>query len=218
MHVSLTAAVLIHCDSMFKYFFGSSVACLLVMHSLMVRLTVVQPIDSDENNFKDYAVIYIIILLFLVICCGCCQLETCVDLKPHKMLRWCVPQGAHCPILTCTASINSGYSLPAVTLFTFCTLPRVMMTVPTASAYVLWKQARILWKNNTTDGWTHFFTEPVTGSQFGRRKTENKTRSVTLDPSDNDSASYYAFVLATPLTAASLLASACYGCLAEEPG
>lgn len=73
-------------------------------------------------------------------------------------------------------------------------------------------------KNNTTDGWTHFFTELVAGSQFGRRKTENKTRSVTLEPSDNDSASYYAFVPATRLTAASLLASACYGCLAEEPG
>lgn len=33
----------------------------------------------------------------------------------------------------------------------FCTLLRVMMTVPTASACVLWKQARILWKITNTD-------------------------------------------------------------------
>lgn len=64
----------------------------------------------------------------------------------------------------------------------------------------------------------NFFTESVVGNQFSQTQSENKTRSVTLDPSDNDSASYYAFLLATQLTVASLLASACYGCLAEESG
>lgn len=132
-----------------------------------------------------------------------------------KRWRVCVTHRADLLLLTCTASINSDHSSPAGTLFTFCTLPRVM-TVPTASACVLWKQARILWKiMQRTDG--HFLIEYVADSQFAWTKTEHQTRSVTFEPSGNDSASYYAFVLAIQVTAASLLASACYDCLVVEP-
>lgn len=63
-----------------------------------------------------------------------------------------------------------------------------------------------------------FFIVPVPFSQFVWEKTENKTRSVTLNPSENDSASCYAFLLATQLTVASWLASAWYDCLAKELG
>ena len=63
-----------------------------------------------------------------------------------------------------------------------------------------------------------FFTGSAAGGQLARTQTENKTRSVTLDPSDNDSASYYAIPLAAQPRVASVLANACYGCVSETPG
>lgn len=56
------------------------------MQFSMVRLTVVDLSDLDENHIKDCVslVKFIIVLVFLVVCCGCCQLETCVDLDRMK--------------------------------------------------------------------------------------------------------------------------------------
>ena len=103
-----------------------------------------------------------------------------------------------------------------VTRFTFCTLPRVMVTL-SASVCVLRKQARILWEL------IHRPDEQLLRRDGGRliiclNENWNITRSVTLDSSDNDSATYYAFLPAAQLTVASLLASACYGGVSEESG
>lgn len=85
----------------------------------------------------------IFILMFLVVCSECFHVGICVDVNVkcetgHKIL------GAVALYQHCTELIDSGFLFPAVTLFTFCTLPRVMMTVLRASTCVLWRQARIL--------------------------------------------------------------------------
>lgn len=61
----------------------------------------------------------------------------------------------------------------------------------------------------------HFYNESLASSQFSFTKI-NIFRSVTLDQSDNDSACYYAFLLAVKPTVASLLTSACPDCGAVQ--
>ena len=68
---------------------------------------------------------------------------------------------------------------------------------------------------NVTDGSTHFFSDSLASSRFSPRKINN-FRSVTLDESGNDSACYYAFLLAVQPTVASLLTSACPDCVAVQ--
>lgn len=90
MHVSNTAALLVHCVNYALLF----TSCMFITCDAdkkktqfsMVRLTVVDLSDLDENHIKDYVTLvkFMIVLVFLVVCCGCCQLATCVGLDRIK--------------------------------------------------------------------------------------------------------------------------------------